>query len=156
MLIGYAHVSTEDQTLDLQLDALQAAGCERIFRALASGAKAERSELSRALDHVRKCHSFPPITACVTPCNTRQSRPDPRLDAACYASMTGGRQPFTGCAARAHTPTTVVTVFIEAIDSVASRCNRSICSNMGSVAPGGRPMIAPNRQTRGSVHTVTT
>jgi Resolvase, N terminal domain len=105
MLIGYARVSTEDQTLDLQLDALQAAGCERIFRALASGAKAEQAELSRALDDVRKCYPLPPITACATPSNTRQSRPDPRLDAACYASMTGDSEPFTGCAARAHTPT---------------------------------------------------
>jgi DNA invertase Pin-like site-specific DNA recombinase len=54
MLIGYARVSTEDQTLNLQLDALQSAGCQQIFRDIASGAKAERPGLTRALDHVRQ------------------------------------------------------------------------------------------------------
>jgi DNA invertase Pin-like site-specific DNA recombinase len=54
MLIGYARVSTVDQDLALQRDALQQAGCERIFEEAASGAKENRPELAKALDHMRK------------------------------------------------------------------------------------------------------
>ncbi|MDQ2743480.1 MAG: recombinase family protein [Chloroflexota bacterium] len=53
MRIGYARVSTDDQDLSLQLDALQAAGCGNIFRDTASGAKVERPGLSQAFDHLR-------------------------------------------------------------------------------------------------------
>src|SRR5918997_2386648 len=53
MLIGYARVSTHDQTLDLQKDALRQAGCERIFTDTASGASIERKELTRALEQAR-------------------------------------------------------------------------------------------------------
>jgi DNA invertase Pin-like site-specific DNA recombinase len=53
MLIGYARVSTSDQTLDLQKDALEKAGCSRIFTDTASGAKAERTGLDDALNYVR-------------------------------------------------------------------------------------------------------
>ena len=53
MLVGYARVSTTDQTLDLQRDALTKAGCTKIFTDTASGALAERKGLLEALDYVR-------------------------------------------------------------------------------------------------------
>ena len=52
MLIGYARVSTEDQRLDLQRQALRDAGCERIFEDTAGGA-AERPALREALAQLR-------------------------------------------------------------------------------------------------------
>jgi hypothetical protein len=54
MLIGYARVSTADQKLDLQNDALAKAGCERIFTDTAGGAGAERTGLAQALGFARK------------------------------------------------------------------------------------------------------
>lgn len=53
MKIGYARVSTDDQNLDLQRDALAAAGCERLFTDTASGAKASRPGLTEALAFAR-------------------------------------------------------------------------------------------------------
>jgi DNA invertase Pin-like site-specific DNA recombinase len=58
MLIGYARVSTTDQTLDLQKDALEKAGCERVFTDTASGAKSERIGLEEALSHLREGDSL--------------------------------------------------------------------------------------------------
>lgn len=54
MLIGYARVSTDDQNLDLQQDALQKAGCERTYEDRLTGAKADRPGLQRALEDARK------------------------------------------------------------------------------------------------------
>jgi DNA invertase Pin-like site-specific DNA recombinase len=53
MKIGYARVSTEDQNLDLQLDALNKAGCELIYQEKISGSKKERPELQKMLIHLR-------------------------------------------------------------------------------------------------------
>ena len=50
MLIGYARVSTDDQNLDLQRDALQKAGCSEIYEDHLSGAKAARPGLQKALE----------------------------------------------------------------------------------------------------------
>lgn len=58
MKIGYARVSTDDQKMDLQRDALAAAGCEKIFTDTASGAKAERPGLADALAFARKGDSL--------------------------------------------------------------------------------------------------
>lgn len=53
MLIGYARVSTLDQNLDLQLDALHKAGCEKIYQDTASGSHRDRHALEQALEQVR-------------------------------------------------------------------------------------------------------
>src|ERR671927_697497 len=53
MYIGYARVSTEDQNLNLQRDALEKAGCEKIFTDRVTGTKAERKGLTEALSHLR-------------------------------------------------------------------------------------------------------
>jgi len=53
MQIGYARVSTGEQTLALQEDALNKAGCERLFTDTASGAKTERPGLTQALAMLR-------------------------------------------------------------------------------------------------------
>jgi DNA invertase Pin-like site-specific DNA recombinase len=53
MLIGYARVSTLDQTLALQQDALRAAGCEQLYTDTVSGSVTERPGLTQALSHLR-------------------------------------------------------------------------------------------------------
>jgi DNA invertase Pin-like site-specific DNA recombinase len=54
MLVGYARVSTQEQSLHLQRDALKKAGCKRIFTDVASGVKSERPGLGKALEFVRR------------------------------------------------------------------------------------------------------
>jgi DNA invertase Pin-like site-specific DNA recombinase len=53
MKIGYARVSTEEQSEDPQMDALNVAGCERIFRERMSGKSKQRPELERMMDTLR-------------------------------------------------------------------------------------------------------
>jgi DNA invertase Pin-like site-specific DNA recombinase len=58
LLIGYARVSTMEQHLDLQIDALETAGCEKIFTDTTSGASSERLGLSQALSFMREGDVF--------------------------------------------------------------------------------------------------
>ena len=53
MLVGYARVSTQDQNLDLQINALKEAGCQKIFTEKASGAQRDRPELIAAMNYIR-------------------------------------------------------------------------------------------------------
>jgi DNA invertase Pin-like site-specific DNA recombinase len=52
--IGYARVSTQDQSLDMQIDALKKEGCEKIFKEKISGTKDDRKELKNCLEYLRK------------------------------------------------------------------------------------------------------
>lgn len=54
MMVGYARVSTMDQTVDLQADALKAAGCGQIFTDAASGTRVDRRGLAEALGYLRE------------------------------------------------------------------------------------------------------
>jgi len=54
MIVGYARVSTQDQSLDLQNDALRTAGCEEIFSEKITGKQRERPELQNCLRMLRK------------------------------------------------------------------------------------------------------
>jgi DNA invertase Pin-like site-specific DNA recombinase len=54
MLIGYARVSTQEQNLDLQKDALEGVGCERIYSDQVSGSTERQQELETALETLRK------------------------------------------------------------------------------------------------------
>src|SRR5262245_46646442 len=58
MRIGYARVSTRDQNLELQLDALDKAGCKRIFTDKLSGAQLERPGLQEVLSHLREADTL--------------------------------------------------------------------------------------------------
>ena len=52
-LVGYARVSTRDQTVALQLDTMREVGCVRVFEETASGAQRDRPQLAAALDYMR-------------------------------------------------------------------------------------------------------
>jgi len=54
MKIGYARVSSDDQSLNLQRDALQLAGCERVYEEKESGGKTDRPELLRLMEVLRR------------------------------------------------------------------------------------------------------
>jgi DNA invertase Pin-like site-specific DNA recombinase len=54
MLIGYARVSTQDQNLELQIDALMKAGCKKVFDDKVSGSRAERPGLAKTLEMLRE------------------------------------------------------------------------------------------------------
>lgn len=54
MKIGYARVSTKDQNLDLQIEALENAGCEKIYQEKISGSAKNRSELDKMMEQFRE------------------------------------------------------------------------------------------------------
>ena len=79
MLLGYARVSTDDQNLDLQRDALAKAGCERVFEDTASGGKAER--ISR-----------PELVASIDPFGPGLNATEPAFNGAGLHSIVSGQQ----------------------------------------------------------------
>jgi DNA invertase Pin-like site-specific DNA recombinase len=58
MLIGYARVSTQDQNLDLQVEALKKIGCEKIFKEIVSGVKTDRESLNETFSYLRSGDSL--------------------------------------------------------------------------------------------------
>ena len=54
MKIGYARVSTQDQSLNAQLDSLKSAGCSKVFTEVASGAKKDRPVLREMMEYLRE------------------------------------------------------------------------------------------------------
>jgi DNA invertase Pin-like site-specific DNA recombinase len=75
-LLGYARVSTTDQTPDLQLDALKAVNCYRVFVDTASGALDDRPQLARVLDQLRPGDTLvvwklDRLGPRISPCDTR-------------------------------------------------------------------------------------
>lgn len=54
MKIGYARVSTKDQNLDLQIEALEKAGCEKIYQEKISGTTKNRPELDKLIEQFRE------------------------------------------------------------------------------------------------------
>src|ERR1700692_3029032 len=56
MKYGYARVSTDGQSVDAQVRQLTKAGCKKVFREVASGAKSDRSQLRRVLDLLDRGH----------------------------------------------------------------------------------------------------
>jgi DNA invertase Pin-like site-specific DNA recombinase len=54
MKIGYARVSTREQKLDMQIFALEDAGCEKIYEEVTSGSKSDRPVLNNVLKHFQK------------------------------------------------------------------------------------------------------
>jgi DNA invertase Pin-like site-specific DNA recombinase len=53
MKYGYARVSTKDQVLDMQIDALKKAGCNKVFLEVAKGTKADRPEWIKLLSEIK-------------------------------------------------------------------------------------------------------
>lgn len=84
MYVGYARVSTKEQTIDLQVDALTQAGCTRVYTEVISGARADRPILAQVLEMLRAGdvlviwkldrlgRSLPHLLAIVTDLRTRQ------------------------------------------------------------------------------------
>jgi DNA invertase Pin-like site-specific DNA recombinase len=119
MLIGYARVSTDDQTLDLQRDALRTAGCERIYEDKAGGAKADRPGLKEALGQLI-FHIFGALAQFER--TLIRERTQAGLNAARARGRKGGRRKLLDAKRRAH-----------AVDLYKSKKHtaKEICALMG-------------------------
>ncbi len=88
MLIGYARVSTQDQTLDLQKGALQKKiGRTKIFTDTASGSLAERPGLNEALQFLRSSITLVRLCRCLLSCTLCRQLPILRFDYSASATL---------------------------------------------------------------------
>jgi DNA invertase Pin-like site-specific DNA recombinase len=78
MILGYARVSTDGQSLDAQVKQLRAAGAEKVLRETASGAKIDRAQLRRALDQRRADGDAPRPAGAINPRLVEHAGDDPR------------------------------------------------------------------------------
>ena len=109
MRIGYARVSTKEQNLDMQIEALKAAGCEKIFSEKLSGRIGSRPELDACLSFIRQGDTLivykldsdgkPPSTRTMSPSrkaassSTKQGLPSGKYRKYCISEV---QEPFTG------------------------------------------------------------